>query len=534
MWAAIIVAVTLLGRWAFSVDTHAQEGGGPTPTVTPTSLLDEEGDDGDEEKRENVLDCSDPGNSGHPQCTNPDPTSTPQPTSTPRPTFTRTPTPIPTPTKTPTPVTGPPIPFIPTEVPCPPGWTRGPCYAPGGTWTPTPTPLPPSCPPHMTCVTPKPTPTYTPTPQPTTIGSTTVGPGTGSNNNESGTDKVGSDDGGGPGVTPTPGAVPPANIITEPPLYAVVRVDGTRISHTRWSLFDWSDPHHASSTRTVTLEVGLDDPNDTTTNLSDWQFRVHTIPAATGFRVMRGYGNQSRDCTHMGPDSTYTDWTLSTTTELRLIRCGMGTQSGAFKMYARYRNDPNPIREFLIDQSWNIPRAWHQEDGQVAYTIDVARPSQGSRPNTVPSGHYDSDMKNMIGASVRKAAGELNLDVKLGTFTETGDDVTVKTFWRTNSPCDHEEEIACFESFKGTYPHLDPSTIWIRLPPGTPEITTAGAVTEWTSDSNRINDPADRDRYFYLPWVMAHEFGHSLGALHLPYGYLMGPYRVRTTGSPIS
>ena len=24
VWAAIIVAVTLMGRWAFSVDTHAQ------------------------------------------------------------------------------------------------------------------------------------------------------------------------------------------------------------------------------------------------------------------------------------------------------------------------------------------------------------------------------------------------------------------------------------------------------------------------------------------------------------------------------
>ena len=53
MWAAIIIAVTLLGRWAFSVDTHAQEGGGPTPTVTPTTLLDEEGD-GEKEKREDA------------------------------------------------------------------------------------------------------------------------------------------------------------------------------------------------------------------------------------------------------------------------------------------------------------------------------------------------------------------------------------------------------------------------------------------------------------------------------------------------
>ena len=34
--AAIIVAVALLGRWAFSVDTYAQDGIQPTPTPTPT------------------------------------------------------------------------------------------------------------------------------------------------------------------------------------------------------------------------------------------------------------------------------------------------------------------------------------------------------------------------------------------------------------------------------------------------------------------------------------------------------------------
>ena len=282
------------------------------------------------------------------------------------------------------------------------------------------------------------------------------------------------------------------------------------------------------------MEVGLDDPNDTTTNLSEWQFRVHLIPVATGFRAIQGYGKQSRDCSNRSPRSTYTDWTLTPVTELRLIRCGMGTQGGAFKVYARYRNDPNPIREFLIDQSWNIPRAWHQEDGQVAYTIEIDSPSQGSRPNTVPAGHYNADMKNMIRASIGTAASYLNRNVKAGTFDDSGDDVTVKTFWRTNSPCGHEEDIACFESFSGTYPHLDPATIWIRLPPGTPEITTAGAVTKWTNDPKKINHFSDPDEYFYLPWVMAHEFGHSLGALHLPEGNLMGPYGVRTTGAPIS
>ena len=38
-WAAIILTVVLIGHWAFSVDTHAQEGGTPQPTVTPTTSL---------------------------------------------------------------------------------------------------------------------------------------------------------------------------------------------------------------------------------------------------------------------------------------------------------------------------------------------------------------------------------------------------------------------------------------------------------------------------------------------------------------
>ena len=85
MWAAIIVAVTLLGRWAFSVDTHAQEGDGPRPTVTPTSLLDEE-DDGEKKKKEVPPDCSDPGNAGYPECAGyRAPTPTPEPTPTMRP-----------------------------------------------------------------------------------------------------------------------------------------------------------------------------------------------------------------------------------------------------------------------------------------------------------------------------------------------------------------------------------------------------------------------------------------------------------------
>ena len=63
------------GRWAFSVDTYAQEGGGPTPTVTPTSLLDEEGQRDKGEAGRTRPDCTRPEFQDDPICMLP--TSTP-------------------------------------------------------------------------------------------------------------------------------------------------------------------------------------------------------------------------------------------------------------------------------------------------------------------------------------------------------------------------------------------------------------------------------------------------------------------------
>ena len=190
VWAAIIVAVTLLGRWAFSVDTHAQEGGGSTPTVTPTTLLDEEGDDDEEEKREDLPDCTDPGTWGYPECSGyrtPTPTRTPTatPTNTAKPT--ETPTPTNTPTRTPT--------GYPTDTP-----TRHPTDTPTGYPTDTPTRHPTDTP------TPTPTGTRSPTPTPTRTRT----------------------------PTPTPTKTP------VPSFSAAVKVDGQYVlgDHPRWSILD--------------------------------------------------------------------------------------------------------------------------------------------------------------------------------------------------------------------------------------------------------------------------------------------------------
>ena len=479
VWAAIIVAVALLGRWAFSVDTHAQEGGGPSVTVTPTSLLDEAGDGDEDEKREDVLDCSDPGNSGHPQCSNPDPTSTPRPPST------RTPTPIPPPTKSPTPRTGPPIPFVPTEVPCPPGWTRGPCYAPGGTWTPTNTPIPSDD-----------TPTPTKEPTATPIGSSGAGTGNGNGN------------GNGNGrATPTPTPKPRPTANPAPPFTATITArNGISVTG---NTFELGTLQNAWVSMTVTNA----DPHLPNFDLSEWQFSLQTVPNSTGFYVVSSR-QYFCDPNNIGKD--HSEWTDHAVSAVLIIRCDVGdTNNTGFQVRARFRDDHS--RNFLIAITGRIEQGWHRDSGELVYDFDLAAP-KGNRPTNVPVSYYSSDLRDRIEESVREGTTILNSYLGRVIGTTGTSNVTIKTFWGGSGECvsDGVENMGCYQidnDATGSYPHLrEHEDIWFRPPPG--RISVYGHLTFWSNDARDFDSPITKDRYYYLPRVVAHEFGHAFGAFH--------------------
>ena len=516
MWAAIIIAVTLLGRWAFSVDTYAQEGGGPTPTVTPTSLLGEEGE-GEKEKREDLPDCEDPGYVGHPSCSGyvsiVDRTATAEAiqsaTATPRPTSTPIPTSTPRPTKTPTPVTGPPIPFIPTEVPCPPGWTRGPCYAPGGTWTPTPKPTATNTPTGGATA----TPTYTPTP----------------------TEEDDDDGGGGtrPTKTPTPAGPTPTGTRSPTPtptpggntgggalFTATVKVNGTTLrgSTPRWPVFD---------TKTVTVEVK---PTGSAT-VSNYQFKLVFRESETGF--VR-YWSGTHPCQPNNWGESETGWSLSAGFTADLIRCGLGTASNTgFEVRGILRG--NTGNGFLIAESGNISRAAHREFGRVTYKLHLA--ISGNRSAYLPIDYvYDATTTDMIRNQVHSSAADWDSETGANIFSpgDSSSDVHVRVFWDGSAGCRNPRAIGCVSPGfdDGSYPHLGKHNYYIRVPPIRPSLVGASR-TYWTVNNSEVGfDPRTRIRRYSLTYNSTHELGHTAGLRHLPSGGVMKPGGSRTSASP--
>ena len=83
--------------------------------------------------------------------------------------------------------------------------------------------------------------------------------------------------------------------------------------------------------------------------------------------------------------------------------------------------------------------------------------------------------------------------------------------------------LGCFIQ-SGNYPHLGHGELFIRYPPSAIPTRVNGLTKEWTDSEILATSAPEPDQYYFLPALIAHEFGHALGVWHLPGGHLVGYY----------
>ena len=351
--------------------------------------------------------------------------------------------------------------FVPTEVPCPPGFTRQWCKE------------------------------HTPTPTATTVGEDDSGDGGNTGNTN---------------VIP----VPPPPLQTPLASRFGVNVTYKSVFKMDSSLLVWKVFQPGSVSVQVSAHSSI--------NIDEYEFRLKVNPGDTGFYAVH---NNSLHCSPTRPGDAVTDWYQTDVFYPQLIRCGVGlvTNSG-FEVEAQRRGTTG--RGFRIQQTRNVTQAWHQEDGRVTYSVDFSAINEGTRPVWVDASYFDSD-DSALGVSAVATATKA-LEGHIGDVFSENDssyEMTIKPAWIFSGVCGLWTAIACVKPQSNVYsgPHMNAQEMWFIYPPrGRLRHKTTGVVyvPEWTDDPKKINNPDLQGVYHSINAVMAHEFGHTLGLTHLP------------------
>ena len=564
VWAAIIVAVTLLGRWAFSVDTHAQEDGELgqgwawlTPTPTPTPEV---------KKKEEPPDCEDPGNSGYPECQGYVPIADRTATAEARQTAAaedraKTATAIvervratqtararaeqtaqaradatatAAAAKTATAIykenrratataakatrtaretaeaiqTAEAISARQTAAAISAEQTAAAKTAtaaarpgPGPGPRPGPNPDPP---------TPTPTPTFTPTPTPVTPAC--------------------------PGETRDAACVPPVgNPPSTPgsPFTVTVSIsDGLQVSDitstdsTGVSILDVLDGH------TPLFLTIANRPTHPYEIASHYDFLLDLNSASTGFYFVK---NGEITCPPNAYGDTTAEFNVGAVSLFNVVRCGLGTFGNQGFILKGRKGDSGPY--LVMDDTGKIPQAWHQDNTPATYALDLASP-YGSTHSQV-SNYYTQNMRQDIERVSGNIPNQMNRHIgrtALQKGASGSADIVVKLYWDNAGVvpgCSDASVVGCMSSFDGQpYPHLyNQVDLWLRLPPQWFHKET-GKWSEWTDNVSLLRRDRTGRRYKNLAFALMHEFGHTLGIRpHLPNGHVMGSqeYRYRPT-----
>ena len=280
--------------------------------------------------------------------------------------------------------------------------------------------------------------------------------------------------------------------------------DGQQVE---WGIFE---------VRSITIEI---DTWDFTSEQSDYKFKLDLNSSETGFYAYNG----NFECDPANIGNAVTTFTPGRAPNWTIVRCGLGSLgNNGFQVIAQLNSGGADI---ALNNTGEIPLAWHREDRQVSYLMQLAT-IEGSRPAALP-GTYVYD-RALAEGSVSTAVNRLSNRIGGAPFSALPPyDVEIKAYWagsETNTRgCQLRNATACI-GVGGSYPHLDSTTMWIKYPPAIQ--TMFGDWPEWTDVTTAPPPYAYRARlaFFYLPQVIGHELGHGLGVIHLPLGHMMGRY----------
>ena len=219
---------------------------------------------------------------------------------------------------------------------------------------------------------------------------------------------------------------------------------------------------------------------------NDYELKV-AVPSGTGFRNGTSYTQQ---CNWNAAPSTVIPWSSSSeSSTFDLIRCSVGDVSSKISVRARLANGEEwTYYEFPVRQGW------HRKGAKAKYAF-------------TPTTSATSQLVNAALPTARNAWNQSPAGVTLCEGDDCGSyssgDGTITVF--VGGTCG--DGVACLIPSLSNYPHQTDNILRIEASP----TARLGARRYWTNDL----DDARRDyRYFYLPAVIMHEFGHAFGIGH--------------------
>ena len=268
------------------------------------------------------------------------------------------------------------------------------------------------------------------------------------------------------------------------------------LANAEWGMLDYAS--------VVLREAGF-------TRTDGHQLRLR-LPASTGFQV-------GRTCPrYPAPTDTTvleSPWVASNR-GFFVARCGLGS-GASISFEVKVRLGTSGTEESLYTATTTVKRSWHRHDGRVVYYIkgtlangDIdgeqmfsANLSRTPHPTLTEPLNYQNAAKawqNLAasGVTLARLLSGSSADVIISGYWEPG--IGIKDRCGGSVACTYGA---------GTYPHIGNGQVFvIEDPPRWP----GKGRKEWTTSFRDATDKSDE--YEYLPWVLMHEFGHTLGLGH--------------------